>query len=72
MKKTRLETLCTIFGWSGGTIHLVQREAEDCLETDLDILGMPESDFRNVCIELARQYPAYSAYQLEMERERDQ
>ncbi len=62
---TRLSVLCRIFGWNGGTIHQVNTEAENVVESELDVLGMPESEFKALVDELTRLYPSYKQYRQE-------
>lgn len=62
----RLERLCTIFKWQGGTIFDAQLEAETCLEEELNILSMTDSEFDKLCLRLEKQYPAWLNYKDEM------
>jgi hypothetical protein len=61
----RLQTLCEIFGWNGGTIHQAKAEAENVIEDHLDVLGMPKDQFLALCAELKTLYPSYKAYRAE-------
>ena len=60
---TRLEILCNIFGWKGGTIFQAEREVCDCLELwTINIISMRKKDFTILCKLLKREYPKYKAY----------
>ena len=59
----RLKVLCSIFGWNGGTIHQVQNTAESVIQDGkIDVLGLSDQEFGDLCLKLRALYPSYKQY----------
>ena len=46
---TRLEYLCKVFGWQGGTIHQVNDALSKLLGFKINVLNLPDDYFQELC-----------------------
>lgn len=53
---TRLEKLCLVLGWQGGTIHQVNAELKSLLGFQIDVLRLNDEYFEELYHDLSKLY----------------
>lgn len=63
----RLDVVLSILNWNGGTIHQANEECSNCLERNIDILGMTSEEFCNFIVDLKTSYPLWVNFHREQD-----